>query len=245
MVVNSTELQNNFGKYLRLCRFEDVIVSKNGRNIAKLVKYQDEWNIDYYGDGVVREKNPDYYAGEAEITYEEFLEISEASENRYEYINGRIYLMTSPGVTHQRIQTNMILIFGTCFKGKKCKPFVSPFDITLVKFEDEKNVVQPDLIVICDLEEMTNEKDRYMGTPELVVEILSKTTKRKDMVLKMDLYMNSGVKEYWIVNPFNRRVYLHTFEDGYISESFTWKDGETAESVLFSGLKLSLSDIFA
>ena len=136
-------------------------------------------------------------------------------------------------------------IFGNWFKGKKCAPFVSPFDITLVKSENNKNVVQPDITIICGAEEMVNEKDRYMGIPELVVEILSRTTKSKDLVLKMDLYMNSGVKEYWIVDPFNRKVHVYLFENKELSEVHTWKNDETAESIMFDGLKASLLDIFA
>jgi Uma2 family endonuclease len=56
-------------------------------------------------------------------------------------------------------------------------------------------------MVICDLEEKLDERDYYMGTPALVVEILSESTRRKDLVKKLDLYMSTGIKEYWIVNP--------------------------------------------
>ena len=245
MLVSSTEMQNNFGKYLKLCKIEDVIVSKNGKNIAKLVKYDGEWNIDFYGEGVIREKNLDCSVENNKISYEDFLEITEVSDKRYEYIDGQLYLMASPSVTHQKIQANIFLIFGNWFKGKKCSPFVSPFDITLVKFENNKNVVQPDITVICDLGEKTDERDRYMGTPELVVEILSKTTKSRDMVLKMDLYMNSGVREYWIINPFNGEIHLYLFENNEILETRSWKNNETAESMVFNGLKVNLNDVFS
>ncbi|WP_207447761.1 Uma2 family endonuclease [Bacillus sp. SD088] len=66
-------------------------------------------------------------------------------------------------------------------------------------------------MVICDLDDHINESDYYMGVPSLVVEVLSESTRSKDMVKKLDLYMETGVKEYWIVNPFNRDVTIYYF----------------------------------
>lgn len=243
MVVNSTDMQNNFGKYLKLCEFEDVIVSRNGKNIAKLVKYDGEWNIDFYGEGVIREKIIKYEDDVKKVSYEDFLEIVKASEYRYELIDGKLIRMESPTVTHQKIQSGLLRIFSNWFYKKNCIPLISPFDITLQKPEKDKSVVQPDLMVICDLEEMTDERDRYTGIPALVLEILSQSTKSRDFVLKMDLYMNSGVKEYWIVNPFNRTISVYVFKDFEIADAHVWKVNESAESDIFKGLVVKLEDI--
>ena len=84
--------------------------------------------------------------------------------------------------------------------------------------------MQPDLIVACDVEENTNEKGRYMGTPVLVIEILSPGTRTKDMVDKLNTFMISGVKEYWIVDPKQEIVLVYGFEDLEIDHFTTfWK----------------------
>mgnify|MGYP005861715421 CR=1 FL=1 len=245
MVVNPTELQNNFDKYLKLCKIEEVIVSSNGKNIAMLVKYNEELLTNLYKEGVICEKSLEYHSENTKTSYEDFLKMKDASDKHYEFINGQIYLMASPSYTHQKIQSNLFLIFGNWFKGKNCTPLVSPFDITLTDHEDNKNVVQPDIVIICNPEEMLDEKDRYIGTPSLIVEILSKATRSRDMVLKLNLYMSSGVKEYWIINTFNKEIHLYLFENNEISETRTWKIGESTESIVFKGLTANLGDVFS
>ncbi len=80
-----------------------------------------------------------------------------------------------------------------------------PFDVHFHKKDiNDPDVCQPDLLVICDLEGNVSEWDRYTGTPTLVVEILSDGTRSKDLVQKLNTYMLSGVREYWIVDPSKR-----------------------------------------
>ena len=121
---------------------------------------------------------------------------------------------------------------------------LAPYDITLRRSADDINVVQPDLMVICDLEENLNEKDYYMGVPALIVEVISDGTRGKDLVKKLNLYMSTGVREYWIVNPLNREVCVYLFEDNEISGYTTYKQHETALSCCFEGLEVGLDMIF-
>jgi Uma2 family endonuclease len=121
---------------------------------------------------------------------------------------------------------------------------VAPYDITLKRHPEDINIVQPDIMVICDLDEKLNQQDYYMGTPALVVEIISESTKRKDLIKKLDLYMSCGIQEYWIVNPSNRQVSIYLFKDQNIREYTAFKYGETAESFTFKGLTVNLSQIF-
>ncbi|MFW5855917.1 MAG: type II toxin-antitoxin system prevent-host-death family antitoxin, partial [Bacillota bacterium] len=193
MIVSSTEVQNNFGKYLSLVEQEDIIITKNGKKVARLVNFQE--NDDY----VIEEKKLDYSYDGKRVSYEEFLKIAKNSDNRYEYINGRIYLLSSPKVHHQKIIMVLSSLFFSYFKNKKCFPLSSPLEVTLYK-NDEPNVVQPDFLIICDQENI-KEDDSYAGTPSLVVEVLSRSTMSKDLTEKLNLYMAGGVEEYWIVNP--------------------------------------------
>ena len=241
--MNSTDLKNNLGKYLRLSAREEIIVTSNGRKISRLSAYEDLEQA-AAGSGHVREQAHTYEIARR-ASYEEFLELTATSEERYEYIDGEIYLLASPKVAHQKILGELYLIFSHKFQGQKCRPFLAPLDITLKRWADDINVVQPDLMLICDLEENLNEKDYYMGVPALVVEIISGGTRSKDFIKKLDLYMSTGVKEYWIINPLNREIYIYLFEENNISQNATYKNHETAVSYHCTGLEVSLDGIFA
>ncbi|NSW91567.1 MAG: type II toxin-antitoxin system Phd/YefM family antitoxin [Firmicutes bacterium] len=239
MIINSTEIQNNFGKYLKLAEFEDIIITKNGRKMAKLIQYREDVE-----DFVIREGSSVYSHDGMKVSYEEFLKITEESENRYEYIDGEIYLLASPLYEHQKAIMAILAEFISWFRGKECEPIVSPFDVTLFKEKKYVNVVQPDILVICDKENI-NEKGKYTGIPSLVVEILSESTRRKDLIKKLDLYMLSGVKEYWIANTFSKEIYLYVFKDYNIESMMTFKTGEIVKSVIFNGLKVQVEQVFA
>ncbi len=243
MIINATDLKNNLGKYLRLSAGEEIIITSNGRKVAKLSPYEDHEKAPTV-NGLVHENALIYGATPRKASYEEFLELSENSDERYEYIDGEIYLLGSPRVVHQRILSELHFIFYNWFQGKTCRPMFAPFDITLKRNPENINVVQPDLMVICDLDENTNEKDYYMGVPALVVEIISESTRSKDFIKKLDLYMSTGVKEYWIINPLSREVSIYLFEENNISQNATYKKDESAVSYYFAGLEVNLAKIF-
>jgi len=239
MEVSSTEAQNNFGRYLKLAQFEDVIITKNGKKAAVIKRYEGPQQ-----DSLTIAEGAESYAWQTEkITYEDFLVLSEASENRYEYIDGEVYLLASPTYHHQSIIMEIINILYNYFKGKPCRPLTAPFDVTL-SVEDNKNVVQPDIIVICDTENI-NEKGRYTGIPALVLEVLSESTQKKDMLKKLHLYLHAGVKEYWLVNPLRQEIYLYCFAGQDIQDYRVYKRAETAQSAIFQGLEVSLEQLFA
>jgi Uma2 family endonuclease len=236
VIINSTELQNNFGKYLRLVNQEDIIITKNGSKVARLVKFYE--NDDY----IIREGSSAYSHEGMKVSYEEFLRIVRESENRYEYIDGQIYLLASPKVKHQKIVMVLANKLPSWFQNQKCSPLTSPLDVTLYK-DNKPNVVQPDLLVICDQENIKAD-DTYMGTPALVIEILSESTRSKDIIKKLDLYMQGGVEEYWIVNPFSEEINIYWFKESEVEKVMTFKKGERAESFTFPGLKIDVDEIF-
>ena len=241
MKVSATEVQNSFGKYLaQAMASEEVIVTRNGKSVAKLIPWEDLDNE------LVRDLSAQYRT-EKRVTYEEYLALVENTDERYELIDGELYYLAAPFYKHQAAQAELSLLFGMFFRGKSCRPLMAPFDVKLFNqakcFEDDPNVVQPDILVICDRERITKE-GRYEGIPALVVEILSASTKRKDLIKKLDLYMNSGVNEYWIVNPETEEIVLHYFENRDFHTSRTFHAGQTMHSVAFAGLSVELDQVF-
>ena len=235
MIVNSTEVQNNFGKYLKLLDREDIIITRNGKKVARLIGFKE--NEDY----VIREGSSAYSHKGMKVSYEKFLEITRESENRFEYIDGEIYLLASPRFKHQKIVIEMSSILLEWFKSKKCQPLSAPFDVTLYK-DEEPNVVQPDLLVICD-QENVEEDDTYSGIPALVVEVLSQSTQNKDVIKKLDLYRAAGVCEYWIINPLSKEINIYQFAEKEINNIVTFKKNEVAKSFVFSGLEIMVDDV--
>ncbi|MBR7554902.1 type II toxin-antitoxin system prevent-host-death family antitoxin [Allobacillus sp. GCM10007491] len=238
MIVNSTELQNNFGKYLMMAAYEDIVITRNGTEIARLTTKQQENQINW-----VHERMPIEGYGQ-KATYDEFLRLRSETEERYEYIDGEIYLLSSPKTAHQYAVTRLIALFHNFFEGTDCTPFVAPYDIELMKPSGEMNMVQPDLMVICDLDEHLGADDYYKGVPSLVVEVLSKSTRKKDLLIKADLYRQTGVQEYWIVNPENRQIIIYQFEDQDIKEMVSFSSEDTAKSFIFDELEIELRGLF-
>jgi len=240
MRVNSTEIQNNFGKYILESLKEDIIVTKNGREVAVLKSFSEEKKNEY----TTMEEAHAYNTEKKIITYEEFLKIDDASEDRLELIDGEIFTLQSPNTKHRRTLSELHASFYNYLKGKKCIPMLAPFDIRLKRNEKDINVVQPDIMVICDLEEKLGVDDYYYGTPVLLVEILSKSTRRNDIIKKLDLYMSTGVLEYWIVDPMNKEVQIFYFKEKDIEMNCTFKGNDTIRSFHFQELMLDVDDLF-
>jgi prevent-host-death family protein len=242
MRVPTTKFQNAFGKYLKqVIANNEVIITKNGKAVAKLIKYEDPI-LHMMKEGAAE------YSVRKRVTYEEFLEISANSEARYELIDGEMRLMASPKHRHQVAVREIFVRLYNWFQDKPCNPLTSPFDVKLYNesecFEDDPNVVQPDILVICD-EEQIDDNDNYQGIPALVVEILSPSTKSWDMIKKLNLYMLSGVREYWIVNTVERCVFVYAFTDRKIQTLKMFELGERVKSVAFDGFEVDVNLIFS
>jgi len=147
--------------------------------------------------------------GKRKYTIDDYYAIPE--DRRVELIDGVIYDMGDPSLSHQRILGDLFVLFRECASkhNMPCEVYLSPCDVRLDK--DNYTMVQPDLLVICG--EYDENGILYEGAPELVVEILSPSSRSKDMVLKLYKYQNAGVKEYWIIDPKHRTVYIHQFSD--------------------------------
>ena len=145
-------------------------------------------------------------------------------EQRVELIDGVFYDMAAPSYLHQAILIQLLRLFSDCAEqhDMPCEVFIAPCDVRLDK--DNYTMVQPDLLVICGKQDYLHMK-RLEGAPELAVEILSPSTRSKDMILKLYKYEKAGVREYWIVDPEQRTVTVHFFDtDHYDPIRYSFHD---------------------
>ncbi|MGI6049873.1 MAG: type II toxin-antitoxin system prevent-host-death family antitoxin [Acetivibrionales bacterium] len=242
--ITATDLKKNLGKYLDyVSANNEVVITKNGEKAVRMTPYLSDYAR--YNLMKLKEQALDYqYAGQ-KVSYEEFMDIYENSELRMEYVEGEIILSASPSFAHQEISGNLYLVFSKFLKGKKCKVVYAPFDVHFYKPDsNDPDVCQPDLLIACDIEEKLNEKGRYMGTPSLVVEILSPSSRSLDMIKKLNTYMLSGVNEYWMADPDNKTVIVYIFKDRKIENFITYKNDEVVSSRVFNGMVAPLSEVF-
>jgi Uma2 family endonuclease len=273
VLVPSTELQNNFGKYLELCKKEQVIITKNGKKRALLMHWPHDTPAEpvpaYATDDSAGQSpgsdrpegaasdlpesmGPDFPPGR--VSYREFLELTEKSEQRYELIDGVVYMLATPVFHHQAALGRLHLLMVEYLGGEgDCTAVLAPFDIRLIREsvrqeretdENDLNIVQPDLVVICDYRKDLNAQDQYWGVPDLAIEILSASSRSKDSIRKVDLYMESGVQECWITDPLNRTVTIHVFREFDLSESRIATADRPAESARFPGLLVEVERVF-
>src|SRR5690606_15496677 len=118
---------------------------------------------------------------------------------------------------------------------------LAPMD---VHFDDGDNVAQPDIIFIANDNRRIIRDGYVFGAPDLLVEILSESTGRKDKTVKKEMYEKFGVKEYWLVDPHYRTVDLFVLEDGKYRLLTTMTDEDVLHSPLFSCMSIDLSQIF-
>lgn len=148
-------------------------------------------------------------------TFDEYL--SWVGPERYELVDGEAYLLAAPSPTHQEIQIAISAQIWNYLEGKKkCKAYPAPFDVRLFEQEGDSpenvdTVVQPDITLVCDLSRL--DEHGYRGAPDMLLEILSPSTRRYDRLTKLELYQRAGVKEYWIVNPDEQTAQVYLLDE--------------------------------
>ncbi|OHX37456.1 restriction endonuclease [Methylomonas sp. LWB] len=170
-----------------------------------------------------------------------------------ELIKGKISLMSpAPSLDHQRVSWQLNGLLFEYFRKKPCRAFAAPFDVRLydrrksvAANQDIYTVVQPDLCVICDVEKL--DPRGCLGAPDWIIEILSKGNSKKEIQTKFELYRESGVKEYWIVYPFEQAVHQFVLDDEQdqyrLLAMFAGED--TASPHMFPDCMVDLQEVFA
>jgi Uma2 family endonuclease len=177
----------------------------------------------------------------ARYTYADYLEWE--GPERCQLINGEVFMMASPSVTHQALVTELTIQFGNWLRGKPCRVFASPLDGRLFPEEDNSDdtVVQPDLLVVCDKGKLGRAVN---GPPDLAIEIVSPSNSHRELFLKFQYYLEAGVREYWVIYPEEKKVQVHVYENGrYLST--VYREKARVSATVLPGMEIALESLWA
>ena len=177
------------------------------------------------------------------LTYDDFVQFPDDGQ-RHELIDGEHYVTPSPNRKHQRVSGNIHLLIGAWLEERPIgQLFYAPFDVVFSRFD----VVEPDLLYISNERAATVlTAANVQGTPELVIEISSPGTRKRDETIKRRLYERAGVSEYWVVDPELDvvRVYQREGETFARPVELSAEAGDVLTTTLLSGLELPLARVF-
>jgi Uma2 family endonuclease len=187
---------------------ERVLLADEAVFRGKAFEYKEGVKEDTF---MVKDNESSYIPGkkQGEYTLEDYYTLPD--EQRVELIDGVFYDMSSPRTVHQDIIFYIHLSFYNHIREKKkpCKVFEAPVDVQLDC--DNRTMVQPDVLVICDRDRLKG--FGIYGAPDFVLEVLSKSTRKKDMSIKLEKYLYAGVREYWVIDPYKEVLITYNFMD--------------------------------
>jgi len=183
-----------------------------------------------------------------QYTYADYL--TWVDEKARELINGFIKMMSAPKTAHARVCTNISWYLGAILRKHrgKCEVFTAPFDVRLPRNGEKENnkidtVVQPDICVVCDLSKL--DERGCCGAPDMIVEILSPSTYKRDAFDKFVVYEEAGVREYWVVHPKDKAITVYLLQENGKYDNGALYEWEGKVPVhIFDGNTIDLNDIF-
>ncbi len=176
------------------------------------------------------------------LTYQDYLLLPEEPGYRFEILEGMLVKEPSPNVIHQRVSRNLQRILEDFFwqVDPEGEIFNAPLDVTL----HDINVVQPDLLYISGEQKLIVQDTRIDGPPELVIEVISPSSSRKDRLQKMRIYQGEKVQHYWLVNPQERTLECFALRDGLYALIAAGMDEDVVEHPEYTGLLITLKKLW-
>lgn len=159
---------------------------------------------------------------------------------RAELIDGRFYNMASPSRVHQELLGEIYVTIANYIKAKSgpCRVYPAPFAVKL--FNDRTNIIEPDISVICDKNKLTDKG--CSGAPDWIIEIVSPSNPSHDYITKLSMYHDAGVREYWIVDPQNKKIYVYNMEgETFMLNAHSFHD--TVKTGIFEDLSIDFSSL--
>ena len=171
-------------------------------------------------DGAVEVEEGVYRNPDRPFTIEDLQYVPE--DKTMELIDGVLYDVNGPSMNHQRIIREVTIQISNCIdeSDKDCEVFFAPLCVQVSC--DNTTMVLPDLFIVCG--KSNDGRTHIFGAPEFIMEVLSRTTMKKDMTVKLHKYWDSGVKEYWIVNPKKEKVTVYDFEHDDLDHQYSFDD---------------------
>ena len=171
-------------------------------------------------------------------TYEEYYRLDD--DQRYEIIDGNLLMAPAPDTWHQSWVGDLYTLIRSHVQSYKLgKVLVAPFDVVL----DPENTVQPDLIFVSAANVGIIKQRAIFGTPDLLIELISPSSVRRDRYDKKDLYARFGVKEYWIGDPANKSLEILTLKEGRYELHCAAETQGKLTSLVLAGLEFDLTQI--
>lgn len=173
------------------------------------------------------------------FTYQDYLCLPE--DKRYEIIEGELVMIPSPTWSHQTISMKIFRALADYVVGNDIGEVrYAPIDVIL----SEEDVLQPDILYIAKQRRGIIKEKGVQGAPDLVVEIISSTTRQRDKGVKRKIYAKYGVKEYWIVDPENKAIEVTSLGEKGLETIQVYPEGSILTSPLLKGFSLSIKNIF-
>lgn len=162
-------------------------------------------------------------------------------DQRMELIDGVLYDMAAPTGIHQLMGGEIYAVLRDYIRKQngKCLPMYAPIDVQLDC--DDRTVVQPDVLVLCDVSKLSG--NTILGAPDFIVEVLSSSTRKKDMFVKLEKYATAGVREYWMVDLEKKKILVYDFahEDYPVIYGF---DSEIPVGIFEGACKVDFGEIY-
>ena len=175
------------------------------------------------------------------LTYADYLRFPDDGL-RHEIIDGEHYVTPSPATRHQRISRNLLYLIQNYLEAHPIgELFAAPFDALLSEFD----IVVPDLLYLSNERAGFLTSKNLQGPPDLMIEILSPSTRSRDMQLKRDLYERVGVREYWVVDPEQDRVEIYRRTADSFGEPIFVARAEKLTTPLLPDFELPLNRVLA
>lgn len=172
------------------------------------------------------------------MTADEFLALPETM-SIHELIDGEVYLAPPPMIEHQTVSGNIYFYLRTLIPQGRW--YAAPTGVYL----DEQNIPEPDILWLAP-EHMSKIKGRYIeGAPDLIVEIFSNSTAKRDKEDKFHLYEKYGVREYWMVDPSNQYVEVYVLKENIFVRQGTYDKSDSFTSSLFGDAAIQVAAFFA
>src|SRR2546425_684946 len=176
------------------------------------------------------------------LTYEDYLHFPDDGK-RHELIDGEHYVTPSPKTKHQQVSANLVFLLHQHVRATRAgQVFAARLDVLL----SETDVVEPDLLFVSGARSAIITEANIQGAPDLVVEILSESTRKTDEIIKRKLYERFGVTEYWVVDPELETVKVYQLSDRrYVrAAELSTEAGDTLSTPLLPELRIPLAEIF-